>query len=55
MIIAMILVYTALVFALGVMAGQAARRGDAALQKETPKAEFNTEILNFLNYDGTSQ
>ena len=55
MITAMILIYTALIFALGVIVGQTARRGEEVFQKTTPKTEFNREILNFLNYDGTEQ
>lgn len=55
MIVALILIYTALIFALGVIVGQTARKGQAAIIRPTPKTEFNTEIRNFLNYDGSNQ
>ncbi len=55
MITALILIYTALIFALGVIVGQTAKRGEQAIMKPTPKTEFNTEIRNFLNYDGSDQ
>ncbi|MBQ5911112.1 MAG: hypothetical protein IIW94_03785 [Clostridia bacterium] len=55
MITAIILVYTALIFALGAITGSLKRRGEEPTAETKPTAEFNTEILNFLNYDGTDQ
>lgn len=55
MITALILIYSALIFALGVIIGRLEKRGEDLPEKPKPKTEFSTEISNFLNYDGTSQ
>lgn len=55
MITALILIYTALIFALGAIVGSLNKKGEMILEKQKPKAELNSEILNFLYYDGTSQ
>ncbi len=55
MITALILIYSALVFALGVIVGRIDKKGEKILEKQKPKTEFNNDILNFLNYDGSSQ
>lgn len=54
MITALILIYTALIFALGVIVGKLDKRGEVILEKQKV-SELNNEILNFLNYDGTEQ
>ena len=55
MIAAVIIVYSALLFLLGVMVGGVAKKGGEISEKPKHTAEFNTEIINFLNYDGTEQ
>ena len=55
MITAIILIYSALIFALGVIIGQLEKRGKALKQKPRKVSEFNSEIQNFLNYDGSEQ
>lgn len=54
MITALILIYTALIFALGVLVGGLEKKG-ARIEDKRKEAELNREILNFLNYDGTNQ
>lgn len=55
MITAAILIYSALLFALGVIVGQLKGKGEFAEKTQQKKFEYNSEILNFLNYDGTEQ
>lgn len=55
MITALILIYTALIFALGVIIGSLNKKGEEILEKQKPEYEPNSEILNFLHYDGTNQ
>ncbi len=55
MITAVILIYSALLFFLGVMVGSIAKKGEEVLKKPKPTADLNREIINFLNYDGTEQ
>ncbi len=55
MITALILIYTALIFALGVIVGKLDKKGEKILEKQKVTSQLNNEILNFLNYDGTSQ
>ncbi|MBO5852317.1 MAG: hypothetical protein J6Q74_00710 [Clostridia bacterium] len=55
MITAIILIYTALTFALGVMVGSLKRRGEEIMEKPRKTSEYSSEILNFLNYDGSEQ
>ncbi|MBQ1186381.1 MAG: hypothetical protein IIX54_01660 [Clostridia bacterium] len=55
MITALILIYTSLVFALGVIIGNIHKKGEEIKKSATKTAELNNEIFNFLNYDGTNQ
>ena len=55
MITALIIIYSALVFFLGAAVGKIAQKGETVEPKPKRKADFNTEITNFLNYDGTDQ
>lgn len=55
MITALILIYTALIFALGVIVGKLEKKGEKIFEKQKATSKLNNEILNFLNYDGTSQ
>ena len=47
----LLLPYTALIFLLGLLAG----RGKKKEKPKAPKTDINTEIINFLNYDGSEQ
>lgn len=47
----LLLPYTALIFLLGLLAG----RGKKKEKPKAPKTDINTEIINFLNYDGSNQ
>ena len=55
MITALILIYTALIFALGVIIGRPPKRGEVLINKPKVKTELNDELANFLSYDGTEQ
>lgn len=55
LITALILIYTSLVFALGVIIGNIHKKGEEIKKSATKTAELNNEIFNFLNYDGTNQ
>lgn len=52
MIIILLLVYSALIFTLGTLF---AKRGEKGEDKRERKSEFNRELINFLNYDGSDQ
>ena len=47
----LLLPYTALIFLLGLLAGRGKKKG----KPKEPQYDINTEIINFLNYDGSNQ
>ena len=54
MITALIFIYSALLFALGVMVGKIAKKGEEETVKK-PQTDYDRELLSFLNYDGSQQ
>ena len=53
MITALIFIYSSLLFALGVMVGEIAKKGEETVKK--PQTDYDRELLSFLNYDGSQQ
>lgn len=47
----LLLPYSALIFFLGLLVGKKKKKE----KTKTPKTDINTEIINFLNYDGSNQ